>query len=225
MKEDSVDSLSGGQMQRIAMARALINNPEVFLLDEPLGALDLKLRREMQTELKRIQKEMGITFIFVTHDQEEALTLSDRIVVMNKGVIQQIGTPMDIYNEPINAYVADFIGESNIVEGIMHGDFDVTFSNHRFKCSDEGFRKDELVDVVIRPEDVELVSYEDGMLKGTVKSIIFMGVHYEMQIETEKETYLCHSTIAKEVGEKVGMNIIPFNIHIMRKGEVYGDED
>ena len=156
----SVDSLSGGQQQRIAMARALINNPEVLLLDEPLGALDLKLRKEMQVELKRIQKELGITFIFVTHDQEEALTLSDRIVVINEGIIQQIGAPIDIYNEPINAYVADFIGESNILEGIMHKDYDVSFSGHRFECVDIDFYSDEAVDVVIRPEDVELVPEE-----------------------------------------------------------------
>lgn len=170
-----VDSLSGGQKQRIAMARALILKPAVFLLDEPLGALDLKLRKGMQIELKRVQKELGITFIFVTHDQEEALSLSDRIVIMNEGIIQQIGTPTEIYNEPINAYVADFIGESNILEGVIHDDFDVTFSGHRFVCSDDGFRKDEAVDVVIRPEDLELVAPEEGMLKGTVldrKSVV-----------------------------------------------------
>lgn len=220
-----VDSLSGGQKQRIAMARALILKPAVFLLDEPLGALDLKLRKEMQIELKRIQQELGITFIFVTHDQEEALTLSDRIVVMNEGVIQQIGTPVDIYNEPINAYVADFIGESNILEGIMHDDFDVTFSGHRFVCSDEGFRKNEAVDVVIRPEDLELVAPEAGMLRGTVRSSLFMGVHNEMIIATDRENYLVHSTQHREVGEEVGIRVIPYNIHIMRKGEVEGDED
>lgn len=220
-----VDSLSGGQQQRVAMARALINKPEVFLLDEPLGALDLKLRKEMQIELKRIQKEVGITFIFVTHDQEEALTLSDRIVVMKDGIIQQIGTPMDIYNEPINDFVADFIGESNIVEGIMHKDFDVTFSGHRFICVDKDFRPDEIVDVVIRPEDVELVPFEEGMINGTVESVVFMGVHYELTISTGKETYLCHTTRRKEVGDKVGIVIVPDNIHIMRKGEVEGDED
>lgn len=220
-----VDSLSGGQKQRIAMARALVLKPAAFLLDEPLGALDLKLRKEMQIELKRIQRELGITFIFVTHDQEEALTLSDRIVVMNEGIIQQIGTPIDIYNEPINAYVADFIGESNILEGIMHEDFDVTFSGHRFVCSDEGFRKNETVDVVIRPEDLELVAPEEGMLKGTVLSSLFMGVHNEMIIQTEAEQYLAHSTLHKAVGEEVGIRVIPYNIHIMRKGEVEGDED
>lgn len=224
-EERDVESLSGGQQQRIAMARALINEPEVFLLDEPLGALDLKLRKEMQVELKRIQKEVGITFIFVTHDQEEALTLSDRIVVMKDGIIQQIGTPMDIYNEPINDFVADFIGESNIVEGIMHDDYDVTFSGHRFTCVDFDFRKDEAVDVVIRPEDVELVPYEEGMLKGVVESTVFMGVHYELKIKTDYESYLCHTTESRNVGDKVGIKIIPDNIHIMRKGEVEGDED
>lgn len=221
----SVDSLSGGQKQRVAMARALILNPQVFLLDEPLGALDLKLRKGMQTELKRIQQELGITFIYVTHDQEEALTLSDRIVVMNEGIIQQIGTPIDIYNEPLNAYVADFVGESNILEGIMHGDFDVTFSGRRFQCADRDFRKDEAVDVVIRPEDLDLVAPEDGMLTGTVISSVFMGVHYEMNIQTDHEVYLAHSTEHKAVGEETGIRIIPYNIHIMRKGEVEGDED
>lgn len=217
------ESLSGGQKQRVAMARALVLEPQVFLLDEPLGALDLKLRKEMQTELKRIQQELGITFVFVTHDQEEALTLSDRIVVLNEGIIQQIGTPMDIYNEPINDFVADFIGESNIVEGIMHRDCEVSFSGHRFECVDTGFRKDEPVDVVIRPEDAELVSPEEGMLRGRVLSSLFMGVHYEMQIQTAKEVYLAHSTIRKAPGDEVGIRIIPFNIHIMRKGVVQGD--
>lgn len=221
----SVDSLSGGQQQRIAMARALINNPEVLLLDEPLGALDLKLRKDMQVELKRIQREVGITFIFVTHDQEEALTLSDRIVVLNEGIIQQIGTPIDIYNEPINAYVADFIGESNILEGIMHADYDVTFSGHRFRCVDFDFYPEEAVDVVIRPEDLEIVKPEKGMLQGEIISCLFMGVHYEMRIDMGKEIYLAHSTIPREVGEKVGVYIEPDNIHIMRKGEVEGDED
>lgn len=224
-EQREVDSLSGGQQQRIAMARALINNPEVLLLDEPLGALDLKLRKEMQVELKRIQEELGITFIFVTHDQEEALTLSDRIVVINEGVIQQIGTPIDIYNEPINAYVADFIGESNILEGIMHKDYHVSFSGHRFVCVDEDFYPDEAVDVVIRPEDVELVSPEKGMLQGEVLSCLFMGVHYEIRVATGDEIYLVHSTLSKEEGEKVGIYIEPDNIHIMRKGEVEGDED
>lgn len=221
----SVDALSGGQQQRVAIARALINEPEVLLLDEPLGALDLKLRKDMQVELKRIQREVGITFIFVTHDQEEALTMSDRIVVMNEGVIQQIGTPIDIYNEPINSFVADFIGESNILEGIMHRDCDVTFSNHRFVCVDVDFYREEAVDVVIRPEDVEIVPKEEGMLQGTVLSNLFMGVHYEMRIQIGEESYLAHSTVGHEVGEEVGVRIIPDNIHIMRKGEVEGDEE
>jgi spermidine/putrescine transport system ATP-binding protein len=213
-----VESLSGGQQQRIAMARALVNRPEVLLLDEPLGALDLKLRKDMQVELKRIQQETGITFIFVTHDQEEALTLSDRIVVLNEGVIQQIGTPIGIYNEPSNAYVADFVGESNIIEGVMHRDYDVTFSNHRFVCVDVGFKTDEKVDVVIRPEDVEIVSPQEGMLTGRVLSCLFLGVHYEMRIDTGNEVYLAHSTIARDVGDTVGIRVIPDNIHVMRKG-------
>lgn len=220
-----VDSLSGGQKQRVAMARALILKPQVFLLDEPLGALDLKLRKGMQAEFKRIQQELGITFIYVTHDQEEALTLSDRIVVMNEGVIQQIGTPIDIYNEPLNAYVADFVGESNILEGMMHGDYDVTFSGGRFTCVDTGFRRDEAVDVVVRPEDLELVAKEAGMIRGRVTSSIFMGVHYEMNILTDHGVFLAHSTEHKEPGVEVGIRIIPDNIHIMRKGEVEGDED
>lgn len=220
-----VDRLSGGQQQRIAMARALINRPEVLLLDEPFGALDLKLRKDMQIELKRIQQQLGITFIFVTHDQEEALTLSDRIIVLNEGIIQQIGTPIDIYNEPINAYVADFIGESNILEGIMHADYDVTFSGRRFECVDVEFYPNEAVDVVIRPEDVEIVAPDKGMLQGEVKTCLFMGVHYEMQIQVGQETYLVHTTIPREVGQTVGLVIIPENIHVMRKGEVEGDED
>ena len=219
-----VEALSGGQQQRVAIARALVNEPEVLLLDEPLGALDLKLRKEMQVELKRIQRELGITFIFITHDQEEALTMSDRIVVMKDGIIQQIGTPIDIYNEPINSFVADFIGESNILEGIMHKDHDVTFSNHRFVCVDEDFYPDEAVDVVIRPEDVEIVPEHEGMLQGMIRSNLFMGVHYEMQIEVGEEMYLCQSTVAHEPGERVGIRITPENIHIMRKGEVEGDE-
>lgn len=220
-----VESLSGGQQQRIAMARALINNPEVLLLDEPLGALDLKLRKEMQVELKRIQRELGITFIFVTHDQEEALTLSDRIVVLNEGVIQQIGTPVEVYNEPINSFVADFIGESNILEGIMHKDYDVSFSGRRFVCVDRDFYPNEAVDVVIRPEDVELVPRDKALLLGEVLSCVFMGVHYEMQIATPEEKYLVHSTLAREIGETVGLYVEADNIHIMRKGEVEGDEE
>lgn len=213
----SVDSLSGGQKQRIAMARALILNPQVFLLDEPLGALDLKLRKEMQIELKKIQKELGITFIYVTHDQEEALTLSDRIVVMNQGEIQQIGTPMDIYNEPKNAFVADFIGESNIVPATMIKDELVHFSGRDFVCVDKGFAENQAVDVVIRPEDIELVSPEKGLLQGVVTSIVFMGVHYEIYVKTSRETYLIHSTAPAQVGQEVGLRVIPFNIHVMSK--------
>ncbi len=220
-----VESLSGGQQQRIAMARALINRPEVLLLDEPLGALDLKLRKDMQVELKRIQRELGITFIFVTHDQEEALTLSDRIIVLNQGVIQQIGTPVDIYNEPINSFVADFIGESNIIEGIMHKDYDVSFSGRHFHCVDEDFYPDEAVDVVIRPEDVEIVPEDRGQLRGEVTSCIFMGVHYEVLVKTQEESYLVHTTIERRPGDRVGLFIEPENIHIMRKGEVEGDEE
>ena len=177
------DQLSGGQQQRVAIARALVNRPEVLLLDEPLGALDLRLRKDMQNELKRIQQQLGITFIYVTHDQEEALAMSDTVVVMDRGRIQQIGTPEDIYNEPKNAFVADFIGESNIVDGIMRKDFSVTFSGHTFTCVDKGFAKNENVDVVIRPEDVDIVPIEQGMLRGTVTSITFMGVHYEIIID------------------------------------------
>lgn len=219
------ESLSGGQQQRVAIARALVNEPEVLLLDEPLAALDHKLRTEMHIELKRIQKNVGITFVFVTHDQEEAMTLSDRIVVLNKGVIQQIGTPIDIYNEPINSFVADFIGDSIILEGIMHDDYDVSFSNNRFLCIDYDFYKDEKVDVVIRPEDVELVDPSKGMIQGKVLSTIFLGVYYEMRIQVGEELYVAHSTVAKSPGQEVGIFIEPENIHIMRKGEVEGDED
>ena len=212
-----VDSLSGGQQQRIAIARALVNEPEILLLDEPLGALDLKLRTEMQIELKRIQREVGITFVFVTHDQEEALTMSDRIVVMNNGLIQQIGTPIDIYNEPINRFVADFIGESNIVEGIMHKDRDVTFLGHRFECVDGGFVPESAVDVVLRPEDIEITEETKARLCGEVISNLFRGVHYEMQISVDNHILLAHSTIGHAVGKRVGVRIAPDNIHIMKK--------
>lgn len=213
----SIDSLSGGQQQRIAIARALVNEPKVLLLDEPLGALDLKLRKEMQSELKNMQKRVGITFIYVTHDQEEALTMSDTVVVMDKGKIQQIGTPVDIYNEPKNAFVARFIGESNIVDGIIHDDYIVEFSSRVFECVDKGFLKDEDVDVVIRPEDIDIVSKEDGILKGVITSVTFKGVHYEMMVKDEDIEWMIHSTIMKEVGTEIGMNIKPENIHIMKK--------
>lgn len=212
-----VESLSGGQQQRVAIARALVNEPEVLLLDEPLGALDLKLRQGMQIELKRIQQSVGITFIYVTHDQEEALTMSDTIVVLKDGKIQQIGSPTDIYNEPNNAFVADFIGESNIISGVMHEDYLVEFSEYIFKCVDSGFAKKEEIDVVVRPEDIELVKSGTGMLDGVVKSTMFKGVYYEMIVEVKGFKYKVSSTISKEVNDSVGMNIDPNNIHIMKK--------
>nr|WP_278678433.1 spermidine/putrescine ABC transporter ATP-binding protein [Clostridium paraputrificum] len=213
----SIESLSGGQQQRVAIARALVNEPEVLLLDEPLGALDLKLRKEMQLELKKIQQELGITVIFVTHDQEEALTMSDTIVVMNKGVIQQKGTPEDIYNEPANAFVADFIGESNILDGVMVEDFKVIFADREFECVDKGFEPNEDIDVVIRPEDFKIVKSEKGMLKGTVKSVIFKGVHYEMVVEENNRTWILHNTKFAEVDSEIGLDIYPEDIHIMKK--------
>lgn len=213
----SIESLSGGQQQRIAIARALVNEPKVLLLDEPLGALDLKLRQVMQTELKKIQEEVGITFIYVTHDQEEALSMSDKIVVMNNGLVQQIGSPIDIYNEPKNAFVADFIGESNIVDGVMLKDLEVVFSNNKFVCLDKGFKQNENVDVVIRPEDIDLVKPEDGMLTGVVENITFKGVHYDIVVDVKGEKYLIQSIYEKQVGEEVGMVIIPDHIHIMEK--------
>ncbi len=213
----SVNRLSGGQQQRVAIARALVNRPKVLLLDEPLGALDLKLRKEMQTELKRIQQQLEITFIYVTHDQEEALTMSDTVVVMNKGDIQQIGTPVDIYNEPVNAFVADFIGESNILDGIMRRDLLVEIGGKEFECVDKGFGENIPVDVVIRPEDVKLIPSEDAKITGIVESVTFKGVHYEMVVEAYDFSWLVHSTKAAELGEAVGISFDPYDIHIMKK--------
>lgn len=216
-KRRKIASLSGGQQQRVAIARALANEPRVLLLDEPLGALDLKLRKDMQIELKRIQQRTGITFIYVTHDQEEALTMSDRVVVMNHGVIQQVGSPTDIYNEPVNAFVADFIGESNIIDGVMLEDCKVEFCGRTFECVDKGFEKNAPVDVVIRPEDLKIVYAGDGLLQGVVESIVFKGVHYEMMVRTQFFTFMVHSTMAESVGKTVGLSVIPFDIHIMHK--------
>ena len=213
----SINSLSGGQQQRVAIARALVNRPKVLLLDEPLGALDLKLRKEMQIELKAIQQRLEITFIYVTHDQEEALTMSDTVVVMNKGDIQQIGTPVDIYNEPINAFVADFIGESNILDGIMKKDLLVEIFGSEFECVDSGFGENMPVDVVIRPEDIKLVDAENAKIAGIVESVTFKGVHYEMVIDAYDFSWLVHSTKAAEVGSTVGISFDPYDIHIMRK--------
>ncbi len=212
-----VQSLSGGQQQRVAIARALINEPEVLLLDEPLGALDLKLRKNMQIELKKIQKKLGITFIFVTHDQEEALTMSDRIVVLKNGQIQQIGTPIDIYNEPNNAFVANFIGESNIIDGIMLKDCLVEIDFIEFECVDSGFTEHERVDVVIRPEDLQIFTNQDGRIKGKVTRVTFRGVHYEIEVMTQYRTYIVHSTKLLNVFENVSLDLEPQDIHIMHK--------
>lgn len=214
-----VTSLSGGQQQRVAIARALINEPKVLLLDEPLGALDAKLRKGMQAELKKIQKEVGITFIFVTHDQEEALSMSDTIVVMNDGVIQQIGTPMDIYNEPENRFVASFIGESNIIEGVMPKDCVVVFDHARWECVDKGFKENEEIEVVLRPEDMDVVAPEDGKVRGTIVSKVFMGVHYEYLVETDIRRYKVHTTEDIEMGTEVGLTIDPFDIQVMYRME------
>ena len=211
-----VDQLSGGQQQRIAIARALVNEPEVLLLDEPLGALDLKLRKEMQLELKNMQQQLGITFIYVTHDQEEALTMSDTIVVMRDGKILQIGDPKRIYDEPANAFVADFIGESNILKGTMIKDELVHFAGHDFVCVDSGFGENAPVDVVIRPEDIMIVGEDIGQLTGTVQSVLFKGVHYEMMVSTGETTFKVHSTTMQPQGSTAGINIVPFNIHIMK---------
>ena len=215
----SIDSLSGGQQQRIAIARAIVNEPKVLLLDEPLGALDLKLRQSMQYELIRLKEELGITFLYVTHDQEEALTMSDSIVVMNQGYIQQIGSPEEIYNEPENAFVADFIGHSNIIDGIMMKDELVEILGVKMPSVDRGFGENKPVDVVIRPEDVELVDPSEGYLEGDVVSLIFKGVHYELEIQANGYEWLVHTTRLVPVGTHVGIKVIPFNIQIMHKPE------
>ena len=218
----NINSLSGGQQQRVAIARALAVDPKVLLLDEPLGALDLKLRKDMQNELKKIQQSLDITFIYVTHDQEEALSMSDTIVVMDSGKIQQIGSPTDIYNEPKNAFVADFIGESNIVDGIMKQDRVVEFSGHVFDCLDTGFGKNEAVDVVVRPEDVDVVPVEKGMLTGIVTSVTFKGVHYEIIVDIGGFLWMIQSTDIQYEGDKIGLVIEPDAIHIMKKSEYSG---
>lgn len=212
----SVELLSGGQQQRVAIARALVNEPKVLLLDEPLGALDLKLRKEMQIELKKIQRRLGITFVYVTHDQEEALTMSDTVVVMHDGKIQQIGTPVDIYNEPVNAFTANFIGESNIVKGRMIRDYYVNFACHDYECEDAGFEENEEVDIVIRPEDIKIVEPSSDIMCGVVTSVIFKGVHYEMMISAEGIEWKAQATTYADIGEKVGMKITPNDIHVMR---------
>ena len=214
-----LSELSGGLRQRVAIARALVNRPKVLLLDEPLGALDLKLRKEMQIELKRIQQALEITFIYVTHDQEEALTMSDRVVVMRDGNILQIGTPQDIYNEPCNAFVADFIGESNIIDGIMHKDFLVEFANDYFDCVDKGFEPKERVQVVVRPEDFKIVPADKGKISGIVESIIFKGVHYEIMVDAMGYKWKIHTTQYVEPGTLIGMDVAPMDIHIMKRTE------
>jgi len=222
----SVTKLSGGQQQRVAIARALVLKPKVLLLDEPLAALDLKLRKDMQNELKNIQKQLGITFIYVTHDQEEALSMSDTVVVMNKGKIQQIGSPIDIYNEPKNAFVADFIGESNIIDGVMKADYKVTFARHTFECLDKGFDEGEEVDVVVRPEDVDIVPVEKGMVTGVVTSVTFRGVHFEIIVEVDGFKWMIQTTDEHHEGDTVGIFVEPDAIHIMKKSEysgLYGD--
>ena len=218
----SVSTLSGGQQQRVAIARALISHPKVLLLDEPLGALDLKLRKDMQNELKNIQKAIGITFIYVTHDQEEALSMSDTVVVMADGEIQQIGSPTDIYNEPKNAFVADFIGESNIIDGVMLEDGKAKFAGHIFTCVDGGFEKNEAVDVVVRPEDVDVVKPEDGMLTGTVTSVTFKGVHYEIIVDIKGFKWMIQSTDYVAPEATIGLYIEPEAIHIMKKSKYSG---
>lgn len=218
----NINSLSGGQQQRIAIARALANHPKVLLLDEPLGALDLKLRKDMQTELKQIQQQTGITFIFVTHDQEEALSMSDTVVVMDKGNIQQIGTPQDIYNEPKNAFVADFIGESNIIDGIMHKNYLVEFAGKKFDCLDKDFSPMEPVDVVIRPEDIEVVPPEQGHISGVVTSVTFKGVHNEIIVDVDGFKWMIQTTEYENPGDTIGMIMQPDDIHIMKKSKYSG---
>ncbi len=218
----NVNLLSGGQQQRVAIARALVNSPKVLLLDEPLGALDLKLRKDMQSELKNIQKKTGITFIYVTHDQEEALSMSDTVVVMANGEIQQIGTPTDIYNEPVNAFVADFIGESNIVDGVMLEDYKVKFSGAQFKCLDAGFEKGEAVDVVVRPEDVDVVAAEAGMLRGTVSSVTFKGDYYEIIVDVQGFKWMLETSDYVAPDATIGLDIEPEAIHVMKKSEYSG---
>ena len=217
-----VGNLSGGQQQRVAIARALVNNPRVLLLDEPLAALDLKLRKDMQNELKRIQKQSNITFVYVTHDQEEALSMSDTVVVMDEGVIQQIGTPLDIYNEPANAFVADFIGESNILDGVMLEDYSVLVAGHKYTCSDKGFAKNEPVDVVIRPEDIKVVASDQSHLSGTVTNVVFKGVHYEIIVDIKNFKWLIQTTEFHGVGENIGIELAPDLIHVMKKSEYSG---
>ena len=222
----SVTRLSGGQQQRVAIARALVAHPKVLLLDEPLGALDLKLRKDMQVELKKIQKQTGITFIFVTHDQEEALSMSDTVVVMSEGKIHQVGTSVDIYNEPVNAFVADFIGESNILDGVMLEDYKVRFSGQTFQCLDKEFMKNEPVDVVVRPEDVDIVPVEQGQLTGVVTSVTFLGVHYEIIVDVNGFKWMIQTTDFVDVDERIGIELEPDAIHIMKKSEysnLYGD--
>ncbi len=223
----SITSLSGGQQQRIAIARAIVNRPKVLLLDEPLGALDLKLRKEMQMELKKLHEQLDMTFIYVTHDQEEALTMSDSVVVMNSGEILQQGSPIDIYNEPANAFVADFIGESNIMSGVMKQDKVLEFLGTVYDCVDTGFAKNEPVDVVIRPEDVILleegetsIQQKDHLLKGRIKSCLFKGVHYEMIVEARGFDFMAHSTVAEKIGEEMYIDVDPENIHIMKKSDI-----
>ena len=222
-EDRDVESLSGGQQQRVAIARAIVNQPKVLLLDEPLAALDLKMRKDMQIELKEMHRKLGITFVYVTHDQEEALTLSDTIVVMNEGKIQQIGTPTDIYNEPVNAFVADFIGESNILDGVMLADYKVRFAGHTFECLDKGFAKNEQVDIVVRPEDVDVVDVEKGMLSGTVTQATFKGDYYEIIVDINGFKWMIQSTDGVEVGSVIGLYIEPDAIHVMKKSE-YSDK-